>query len=202
MQDCLALNHEFLFHFCSQVRSGFRGGFSTDSCLFGLSDFIKGEMGKGNLIGMVLIDLQKAFDTVDHFILLEKSCAMGVTSISWFHSYLSQRQCVEVNGQRPIFMEVTCGVSQGSIIGPQLFLMYINDMQISLNCKLALYADDSALSLSHKNTDVNADFLSDGLSKCKQWLVNNKLSLHVGKTECLLFRSSCCCCCCWQDIQV
>jgi hypothetical protein len=172
-------------------QSGFRGKFSTDSCLIGLSDFVKGEMGRGNMVGMVLIDLQKAFDTVDHEILLKKLNAMGVTSVSWFRSYLSERrQCVVVNGRSSDFMEVTCGVPQGSILGPQLFLIYVNDMQISLNCGLALYADDSALIFSHKDGGVIADRLGSELSSCKRWLIDNKLSLHVGKTECLLFGSS------------
>ena len=72
-------------------QSGFRGGYSTDSCLIGLSDFIKGEIGRGNMVGMVLIDLQKAFDTVDHVILEEKLEAIGVSSTAWFESYLDDR---------------------------------------------------------------------------------------------------------------
>ena len=65
-------------------QSGFRGSYSTDTCLVGLTDYIKGEMGKGNLVGLVLMDLQKAFDTVDHQILLGKLDSMGVSSVSWF----------------------------------------------------------------------------------------------------------------------
>ena len=171
-------------------QSGFRGGYSTDSSLIGLSDYIKGEMAKGNLVGMVLIDLQKAFDTVDHAILLEKLRAVGVSSVAWFQSYLSGReQCVEIGGSRSEFLPVSCGVPQGSILGPQLFLIYINDMNLSINCRLSLYADDSALLFSGKNPDVIAERLSVELSTCKRWLVDNKLSLHVGKTECLLFGS-------------
>ena len=82
---------------------------------------------------------------------------------------------------------MTCGVPQGSILGPQLFLIYINDMCISLDCKLSLYADDSALLFAQKDASVIADRLSLELTRCKQWLVDNKLSLHVGKTECLIF---------------
>ena len=169
-------------------QSGFRGGFSTDSCLIGLTDYVKGELGRGNFVGMVLIDLQKAFDTVDHGILSQKLRAIGVSSFRWFESYLcDRRQCVEVNGTRSEFLPVGCGVPQGSILGPLLFLVYINDMNISLNCRLSLYADDSALLFSHNDVNVIADRLSCELSSCKRWLVDNKLSLHVGKTECLLF---------------
>ena len=171
-----------------EYQSGFRGSYSTDTCLIGLTDYVKHEIGTGKFVGMVLIDLQKAFDTVDHVILLRKLEAMGVSSTSWFGSYLSgRRQCVEVNGVRSDFLSITCGVPQGSILGPLLFLMYINDMSISLNCKLSLYADDSALLFSHRDAAVVANRLSEELFSCKQWLVDNKLSLHVGKTECLLF---------------
>ena len=169
-------------------QSGFRSGYSTDSCLIGLTDYIKAELSNGNLVGMVLIDLQKAFDTVDHAILRDKLQAIGVTSTSWFESYLSnRRQCVDVKGSRSEFLPVTCGVPQGSILGPLLFLIYINDMNISLTCKLSLYADDSALLFSHRDAKVIADRLSSELSTCKGWLVDNRLSLHVGKTEALLF---------------
>ena len=154
-----------------------------------MTDYIRTEMSNGKLVGMVLIDLQKAFDTVDHSILIDKLRAIGV-STPWFHSYLSDRkQCVEVNGMRSEFLSITCGVPQGSILGPQLFLIYINDMVTSLECKLSLYADDSALIFSHTDSRVIADRLSRELSNCKRWLVDNKLSLHIGKTECLLFGS-------------
>ena len=136
-------------------QSGFRGGYFTDSCLIGLTDYIKGELAKGNLVGMVLIDLQKAFDTVDHGILRDKLESIGVSSTSWFESYLSdRRQCVDISGSRSEFLTVTCGVPQGSILGPLLFLIYINDMSISLTCKLSLYADDSALLFSHRDPAI------------------------------------------------
>ena len=171
-------------------QSGFRGGYSTDSCLIGLTDFIRGEIGKGNMVGMVLIDLQKAFDTVDHGILIEKLKSIGVSSFPWFESYLTDRkQCVDIKGTRSEFLPVSCGVPQGSILGPLLFLVYINDMNISLTCRLSLYADDSALIFSHHDSIVIADRLSNELSMCKRWFVDNRLSLHVGKTESLLFGS-------------
>ena len=147
-------------------------------------------MGKGRLVGLVLLDLQKAFDTVDHGILLDKLGAMGVSDTSWFGSYLSGRtQCVEVDGVRSGFRGVTCGVPQGSILGPLLFLIYVNDMHRSVNCQLSLYADDSALVFSHSDPSVIAERLGLELSNCKKWLIDNRLSLHVGKTECIIFGS-------------
>ena len=173
-------------------QSGFRGKYSTDTCTIDLTDYVKGEISRGNMVGMVMIDLQKAFDTVNHEVLLEKMEAMGITSIQWFRSYLSHRnQCVSVDGEVSDFLEISCGVPQGSILGPQLFLLYINDMVSSVeNCRLLLYADDSALIYSHKSYEVIARMLSTDLSSCKQWLIDNKLSLHVGKTESILFGTS------------
>jgi hypothetical protein len=78
-----------------EFQSGFRDRYSTDTCLLDLAEYIKGEFSKGNLVGMVLIDLQKAFDTVDHGVLLSKMKIMGITSLDWFSSYLTGRQqCV------------------------------------------------------------------------------------------------------------
>ena len=171
-------------------QSGFRGGYSTDTNLIFLTDYIKQESSKGNFTGMVLLDLQKAFDTVDHSILLSKLEAMGVTSLKWFESYLSNRsQCVEIDSCQSSFLPISCGVPQGSILGPLLFLVYVNDMKLSINCILSLYADDSALLFSHKDPLTISNRLSTELSNCKRWLVDNRLSLHMGKTECLLFGS-------------
>ena len=104
---------------------------------------------------MVLLDLRKAFDTVNHDIMIEKLRAAGIASTDWFQSYLTGRQqTVDVNGQRSDFLNISCGVPQGSILGPLLFLLYVNDMHISVSCKLALYADDSALIFSHTDWRV------------------------------------------------
>ena len=100
--------------------------------------------------GMLLLDLQKAFATVDHNMLCENLEAIGILSVDWFNSYLVDRkQYVHINNVSSDAGIVTCDVPQGSILGPLLFLIYVNDMQISLNsdCKLVLYADDNAIFL-------------------------------------------------------
>ena len=100
---------------------------------------------------MVLLDLQKAFDTVNHNIMLQKLEAIGLhkSAIVWFKSYLCERQqSVEINETILKRMTVTCGVPQGSILEPLLFLIYINDISTAVRSKLLLYADDSALLVS------------------------------------------------------
>ena len=171
-------------------QSGFRAGFSTDTCLVNLNDYVRSEISKGNFVGMVMIDLRKAFDTVDFDILLSKLKAMGVGSNDWFRSYLTgRRQCVNVSGTDSDFLEVSCGVPQGSILGPTLFLCYINDMSVSLDCRLSLYADDSTLISSGRSVESLSTFLTGQLESCSKWLVDNKLSLHVDKCESIIFGS-------------
>ena len=113
---------------------------------------IRSNTSKGLFTGMIMLDLQKAFDTVNHDILCEKLKAMGVMSTEWFLSYLANRkQVVSINNECSDFMSISCGVPQGSLLGPILFLCYVNDMQISIDqdCQLVLYADDSVILFSH-----------------------------------------------------
>ena len=145
-------------------------------------DYLKGNTSKGLFTGLLLLDLQKAFDTVDHKILCRKLNAIGVLSIDWFKSYLTNRkQFVHINNVSSDPGFVTCGVPQ---LGPLLFLTYVNDMSISIDkdCKLILYADDSAIFFAHKDPVVISTKLSSVLGQCSSWLVNNKLSLYLGKT--------------------
>ena len=122
---------------------------------------------------MVLLDLQKAFDTVDHDILCNKLKHMGVGCVGWFESYLKNRlQVVTLDGTNSEPGLVKCGVPQGSILGPLLFLCYVNDMPMSIKCKLLLYADDSALLISGKDPQSIARELTNELKSCYDWLVD------------------------------
>ena len=175
-----------------KFQSGFRGGFSTDTCLIHLTDYIRNENDKGNFVGMLLLDLQKAFDTVDHSILLMKLKAAGLGNdiLRWFSSYLCDRQqLVDVSGTFSSTAQVTCGVPQGSILGPLLFIIYVNDMSAVVKNKLLLYADDSAILVSDKCFSNVEQVLIAELQSVSQWLVDNKLSLHLGKTESIVFGS-------------
>ena len=110
----------------------FRGGHSTDHPLIDLVDNIYNLFNENKYTLRVFIDLSKAFDTVDHKILLKKLELYGVKGnvLNWFKSYLSNRkQYIEIEGQKTDCLNITCGVPQGSILGPLLFLIYLNDLQ-------------------------------------------------------------------------
>ena len=121
-----------------ELQSGFRSSYSTDTCLIYLSDYIRHECDKGNYTGMVVLDLQKAFDTVNHDILLYKLKAVGVNqmALQWFSSYLTGRnQVVDINGTASSAKDISCGVPQGSILGPLLFVIYVNDMTAAVKLR-------------------------------------------------------------------
>ena len=143
---------------------------------------------------MILIDLQKAFDTIDHKILLKKMQVLGFSSpaIDWFKSYLTDRTFkVYLDNSISSPAKVTCGVPQGSILGPLLFLLYVNDMSQAVRCDLLLYADDSCLLYQHKDVNEIEKQLSKDFSNICDWFVDNKLSIHFGddKTKSILFGS-------------
>ena len=175
-------------------QSGFRKNHSTDFCLSFLNDKILKGFDQGLITGMILIDLQKAFDTIDHDILLQKLYAIGFSkhSVNWFRSYLTNRIFLVNLGN--VFSQQACvssGVPQGSILGPLLFLIYINDMSQAVKCNFFLYADDTCLACQHKDiNEIEKQLNKDFLSIC-DWFVDNKLSIHFGddKTKSILFAS-------------
>ena len=135
----------------------------------------------------------KAFDTLDHSLLLEKLGLLNFSenTILWFKSYLSNRTfLVNVESTFSDPADLKCGVPQGSILGPLLFLLYINDLpQAVSDCDVRLYADDTCISFTHKNiSEIEAKLNSDFNNLC-DWFIDNKLSIHFGedKTKSILF---------------
>ena len=139
---------------------------------------------------MVFVDFKKAFDTVDHEILIKKLRHYGIknTELKWFCSYLDNNEhCCKVNGKLSNIEYVTCGVPQGSYLGPLMFLLYINDMPYALKCsKVTMYADDTSLAYSAKNVNDIAKVINYELENLRKWLYSNKLSLNVAKTTSML----------------
>ena len=141
----------------------------------------------GLINGVIFIDLKKAFDSIDHSIFLRKLASYGIDhgAPNWFDSYLSDRQqkCV-INGELSSAPAVTCGVPQGNLIGPLLFLIYINDLP---NCPRKalprMYADYTSISIAASSLPERESALNIELANLHEWLNVNKLSLNIAKTE-------------------
>ena len=141
----------------------------------------------------VFLDLVKAFDTVDHSILLDKLSIYGVRGVphKLLSSYLSNRlQYVSINGSNSPLLAETCGVPQGSILGPLLFSLYVDDMQYcSKILKLVLFADDTNIFFAGKDVVVLFKTLNNELLKLSDWFRANKLSLNINKTHYIIFNN-------------
>ena len=175
-------------------QSGFRTNHSINLCLSFLTDKILKEFDEDLLTGMILIDVQKAFDTINCEILFKKLKAMGFSEgcVTWFKSYLSERTFfIGIENQLSDYGRISCGVPQGSILRPLLFLIYVNDMPQSVNSNLFLYADDSCLMFQHKEVEEIERVLNNDFENICDWFVDNKLGIHFGEdnTKSICFAS-------------
>ena len=174
----------------SSDQSGFLRLHSTLTCLLKNTDDWYSCLDLGRLVGLVFIDLKKAFDTVDHDILCEKLQIYGVQQreLSWFRSYLSNRkQFCRVNGVASDIGDVEVGVPQGSCLGPLLFLIYINDLPLAVQgSTVSMYADDTSLCHQALNMTQLNGAINNDLRRLDTWLQGNKLSLNVAKTHAML----------------
>ena len=144
---------------------------------------------------MILIDLQKAFDTINHEVLLPKLKVIRFSeqSIRWFRSSLCDRMLlVETENKLSDLGKISCRVPQGSVLGPLLFLIYVNDMPQAVKPNLLLYADDSCLMYQHKDIAIIEKILNEDFENICDWFVDNKLSINFGddKTKSILFAST------------
>ena len=142
----------------------------------------------------LFLDLSKAFDTINHTTLLAKLSHYGIrgTSNNWFRSYLTGRkQYTEVNNMQSRTMNINCGVPQGSVLGPLLFIIYTNDLPNSLNYTHAiLFADDTTIYTKSDNIKTLYQNVNSDLNGLNEWFKANKLSLNVGKTHYMLLTNN------------
>lgn len=139
----------------------------------------------------IFIDLSKAFDTIDHNILLYKLNHIGIRGVTHtlFKSYLNNRtQSVHCNKKCSPIKQIDQGVPQGSILGPILFLVYINDViNASSKIDFTIYADDTTLVMKDKNIDKLHEIVTNELSNIDLWIKSNNLKLNVNKTNYIFF---------------
>lgn len=174
-------------------QSGFRDEHGCETALQLVINDWKGSIGEGNLTFAVFIDLKRAFETIDRQILVAKLQRYGFKEnvLDWICSYLVMRtQKVKYNNCSSETLENNTGVPQGSILGPLLFILYINDIEtIFTHCKIHLYADDALITLSGTNLITMNSILNAELNRLEIWLRNNKLKVNVPKTKAMLLCS-------------
>ena len=179
--------------FC-QNQYGFKKKSNCAHSLIDITEKIKESIDNGKYGCGIFIDLKKAFDTVNHKILLQKLEHYGVRGapLAWFESYLTNRkQYVFFNGVSSETLTITCGVPQGSVLGPLLFLIYINDLpNISDKLQFFLFADDTNIYFESDDLLTLERTVNEEIKKLCQWLNVNRLALNVSKTNFVIFRAN------------
>ena len=174
----------------SPKQFGFQRGVSTSDALISLTEEIYSALDKNLHFLAAIIDVKKAFDCVNHNILLLKLERYGVRGVplNWLKSYLADRKCfVEVGSFKSRLNTFNIGVPQGSILGPLLFLIYINNMtKFSNNIQTQLFADDTIVYNSGPNIEALTTSTNVELAKLNDWTLANKLTIHAGKTKLLI----------------
>ena len=172
-------NHQF----------GFREGFSTEYAILDIYEKLLCNLDKGLSSCAIFLDLAKAFDSVDHGVLLSKLPKYGIRgkSFEFFKSYLTSRtQFVKLGGVSSSLLPIDFGVPQGSILGPLLFIIFINDLQNATNLFIKLFADDTFLCAENSNFDLLEREVNLELEKVYEWLSANKLTLNISKSKYML----------------
>ena len=179
----------------TERQSGFRPNHSTATCLTEICDYLYENFDRGKFVGAAFLDLRKAFDVIPHDILILKLSYFGITDIelTWFKSYLTDRkQCVLYKGETSDFLPVRTGVPQGSILGPLLFCMFMNNMsnlKLSYGTKNSLYASDTAVFYSDFDVKIVQKKLQLDMNKLSKWFSDNGMIVNSDKTKVMLFSS-------------
>ena len=179
---------------------GFRENHSCSDAIIDLCTEIMKNSERGLYTAGIFLDLSKAFDTLSHKILLGKLERYGIRGITlnWFRSYLTGRKfrskIAVSSGSTYCFSDyyaVTIGTPQGSCLGPLLFLIYINDLNLNLeHCRILLFADDTTIFCGHRNKNYLNWCLSEDLKIINDWFLANKLTLNLDKSHLLQFRKN------------
>jgi len=185
-------NHLELNKLISASQFGFQNGKSTEHNLLLLTDYISKALNEGDYCIGVFLDLRKAFDVVSHDILLKKLENLGVvgTALDWFRSYLSERsQRVDLDGNVSDPRDVPISILQGSILGPTLFLIHINDLPEASTLKTFMFADDTQGLARGANLAELIDHVNEELKKWATWFKANKMMVNTSKTKFMIFHT-------------
>jgi hypothetical protein len=185
-------NHLDLNNLIYKHQYGFQRNKSTEHNLIHLTNFVGQAINEGNWCIGIFLDFKKAFDTVQHDILLRKLSKYGIngTALEWFKSYLSDRlQCVDINGYMSEFKRILMSVLQGSSLGSILFLVFINDIYYCTNLNMYLFADDTNALAKGDNLMNLLDHVNLELKKIALWFKANKLVVNSSKTKYMIFRA-------------
>lgn len=187
-------NYLSKFSILTSHQFGFRPAFSTNLALLNFTDKIKRAIDSGEFAGALFIDLTKAFDSLNHSILETKLKSIGIVgpALTLIKSYLCDRQqAVHVHSTLSNFLTTNQGVPQGSILGPLLFLIYMNDLpQAVTNSEPFLYADDTTILASDKSIHSLTLKLQEDLNSILTWCHCNSLSINPTKTKFMIFHSN------------
>ena len=160
---------------------------STTTSLISSTDHWQENMDNSKMNLAIFLDLRKAFNTVDHNILIKKLNSYGIVDRTgdWFESYLSNRtQFCALNGNKSKQRKVTCVIPRGSCLGPLLFTIYLNDFENSLQySRSSIYADDTNVTIASVDIQRMIDNASQEMLNLSEWMRINKLSLNPHKTE-------------------
>ena len=165
---------------------GFRPKFSTEYAILDIYEKLIHNLDQSQSSCAIFLDLAKAFDTVDHDILLKKLEVYGIRGncLKLFESYLKDRyQFVKLDNEKSTISLIEYGVPQGSILGPLLFLLYINDLPSATNLFVKLYADDTFLCAQNKDIKLLENEVNIELNKIYDWMSSNKLTLNISKSK-------------------
>ena len=174
----------------SKCQYVFLPGRSTHQAIFQFAKHLYGSMNNNKIIGSVFLDIAKAFNCISHTVLYLKMYNAGFSPkvINWFKSYLSRYQTVKLNDIESTMIPVVDGIAQGTVLGPLVFIFYINNVITTLNhVNISMFADDCVLYISGNNWPAIYDKLQNDVNAFVSWINENALVLNVSKTKTVIF---------------